>query len=120
MPVVEVRKDPQALTMTVVAQFAAPVARVWAAYADARQLERFWGPPEWPATFTRHDFAAGGRSEYHMTGPNGEKSRGFFEYLNVDAPRSFEVLDGFLDEEGNKAAGMPTMTMKFTFEAHDG
>ena len=56
MPVVEVRKNPEALTMTVVAQFAAPVARVWAAYADPRQLERFWGPPEWPATFERHDF----------------------------------------------------------------
>jgi uncharacterized protein YndB with AHSA1/START domain len=50
MPIVETRKDPEKLTMTVVAQFAAPVARVWAAYADPRQMERFWGPPEWPAT----------------------------------------------------------------------
>ena len=57
MPIVETHKDPGTLTMTVTAQFAAPVARVWAAYADARQLERFWGPPEWPATFERHDFA---------------------------------------------------------------
>ena len=120
MPVVEVRKDPQKLTLTVVAQFAAPVARVWAAYADPRQLEKFWGPPEWPATFTRHDFVVGGRSEYHMTGPNGEKSAGFFEFLGIDEPRSFEVLDGFLDEAGNRAAGMPTMTMRFTFEPHDG
>jgi uncharacterized protein YndB with AHSA1/START domain len=63
MPVVEIHKDPEALTMRVVAQFAAPVARVWAAYADPRQLERFWGPPERPATFVRHDFVVGGRSE---------------------------------------------------------
>ena len=47
MPIVDIRKDPEKLTMTVTAQFAAPVARVWAAYADPRQLERFWGPPEW-------------------------------------------------------------------------
>ena len=67
--------------MTVVAQFAAPVARVWAAYADPRQLERFWGPPTWPAKFVRHDFVVGGRSEYHMTGPDGQQSRGFFEFL---------------------------------------
>ena len=49
MPVVEIHKDPQTLTMTVTAQFAVPVGRVWAAYADPRLLERFWGPPEWPA-----------------------------------------------------------------------
>lgn len=51
MPVVEIHKDPKTLTMTVTAQFSAPVGRVWAAYADPRQLERFWGPPEWPAKF---------------------------------------------------------------------
>ena len=120
MPVVEIHKDTKALTMKVVAQFAAPVARVWAAYADPRQLERFWGPPEWPATFERHDFKVGGRSEYYMTGPNGEKSRGFWEFLSIEAPRSFEVKDGFLGPDGKQAPDMPTMRMKFTFEPQDG
>lgn len=120
MPVVEIRKDPQALTMTVVAQFAAPVTRVWAAYADPRQLERFWGPPEWPATFERHDFVAGGRSEYYMTGPDNARSRGFFEFLSIDAPHAFEVLDGFLGADGKPAPGMPTMRIRFTFEPHAG
>jgi uncharacterized protein YndB with AHSA1/START domain len=106
--------------MTVVAQFAAPVERVWAAYADPRQIERFWGPPQWPATFTKHDVKVGGRSEYYMTGPNGEKSSGFWEFLHVDEPRSFEVKDGFLGPDGKPAAGMPTMTMRFTFEPHEG
>ncbi len=120
MPVVEIRKDPKALTMTVVAQFAAPVSRVWAAYADARQIERFWGPPQWPATFTRHDFKVGGRSEYHTSGPNGEKSSGFWEFEKIDEPRSFEVKDGFLGPDGKQAPDMPTMQMRFTFEPHDG
>lgn len=120
MPIVEVHKDPKALTMTVVAQFAAPVARVWAAYADPRQLERFWGPPTWPAKFGRHDFAVGGRSEYYMTGPNGERSGGYFEYRSVDEPHSFEVLDGFLGEDGEPAKGMPTMIIRFTFEPNEG
>jgi uncharacterized protein YndB with AHSA1/START domain len=120
MPIVEVRKNPEALTLTVVAQFAAPVARVWAAYADPRQLERFWGPREWPATFVRHDFAVGGRSEYFMTGPNGDKSSGYFEYLLVDAPNAFEVEDGFLGSDGAPVPGMPTMRIRFTFEPHDG
>jgi uncharacterized protein YndB with AHSA1/START domain len=120
MPVVDIRKDLKALTMTVVAQFAAPVARVWDAYADPRQIERFWGPPQWPATFVRHDFKVGGRSEYFMTGPKGEKSSGFWEFLTIDEPRSFEVKDGFLGPDGKQAADMPTMHMRFTFEAHDG
>ena len=120
MPVVEIQKDTKALTMKVVAQFAAPVERVWAAYADPRQLERFWGPPQWPATFERHDFKVGGRSEYYMTGPNGEKSRGFWEFRSVEAPRSFEVKDGFLGPDGKPAPDMPTMQMRFTFEPHDG
>ena len=120
MPIVDIQKDTKALTMKVVAQFAAPVARVWAAYADPRQLERFWGPPQWPATFERHDFSVGGRSEYYMTGPNGEKSRGFWEFLTIDEPRAFEVKDGFLGADGQPAKGMPTMQMRFTFEPHDG
>jgi uncharacterized protein YndB with AHSA1/START domain len=120
MPVVEIRKDPEALTMTVVAQFAAPVRRVWAAYADPRQLEQFWGPPGWPATFQRHDFVVGGRSEYYMTGPNGDRSGGFFEFLTIDEPHAFEVLDGFLGPDGKQAEGMPTMRMRFTFEPQDG
>ena len=120
MPVVEIHKDTKALTMKVVAQFAAPVARVWAAYADPRQLERFWGPPQWPATFTRHDFKVGGRSEYYMTGPNGEKSSGYWEFLSIDEPKAFEVKDGFLGADGQADSKMPSMRMRFTFEAHDG
>lgn len=120
MPIVEIHKDPTALTMTVVAQFAAPVARVWAAYADPRQLERFWGPPEWPATFLRHDFVVGGRSEYVMQGPDGTQSRGYFEFVSIEPPHAFEVLDGFLGPDGGPAPEMPTMRMRFTFQPHDG
>lgn len=120
MPIVDIQKDTSTLTMTVTAQFAAPVARVWAAYADPRQIERFWGPPEWPATFERHDFAVGGRSEYVMKGPDGQQSRGFWQFLTVDPPRSFEVRDGFLTPDGAPATDMPTMHMRFTFEPHAG
>lgn len=48
MPITSVTQDPEALTLTVVADFAVPVRRLWDAYADPRQIERFWGPPGWP------------------------------------------------------------------------
>ncbi|MGB5951350.1 MAG: SRPBCC family protein [Ornithinimicrobium sp.] len=116
MPVTSVTKDPDALTMTVVADFPAPVERLWQAYADPRQLEKFWGPPACPAMFSRHDVVPAGRSAYAMTMPDGAVSRGYWEWLAVDPQRSFEVLDGFAHEDGTPNAEMPSMRMVFTFE----
>ena len=120
MPVTSVHKDPEALTMTVVADFDAPLQRLWDAYADPRQLERFWGPPTYPATFTRHDMYVGGRSEYAMTGPEGDVSRGYWDFLDVKAPHSFEVRDGFARPDGTPNDRMPSMRMTFGFEATPG
>jgi uncharacterized protein YndB with AHSA1/START domain len=117
MPITSVTKDPEALTMTVVADFAVPLRRLWDAYADPRQIEKFWGPVEWPATFTRHDMAVGGRSDYVMTGPDGERSGGYWEFVAVDAPHSFEVADGFANTDGTPNAEMPSVRLVFAFEA---
>ena len=117
MPITSVSKDPDALTMTVVADFGAPVRRLWDAYLDPRLLERFWGPPTYPATFTRHDGCVGGRSHYAMTGPDGDVSRGYREWLAVDELKSFEVRDGFANPDGSPDAGQPSMRMVFTFES---
>ena len=119
MPITSVTQDPEALTLTVVADFAVPVRRLWDAYADPRQIERFWGPPGWPATFTRHDVAVGGRSNYYMSGPDGDRSCGYWEFLGVEEGNSFEVLDGFADDEGNPNTEMPTIRMEFAFEPTD-
>ncbi|WP_308492536.1 SRPBCC family protein [Microbacterium terrisoli] len=116
MPVTDIHSDPEALTMTIVADFNAAPERVWNVFTDPRQLERFWGPPGWPATFTRFDFAPGGLAQYHMTGPDGETSYGRWEFLTIDEPRSFEVLDGFADENGDLNGDIPTMRMVFAFE----
>ncbi|HET7356574.1 MAG TPA: SRPBCC family protein [Nocardioidaceae bacterium] len=117
MPITSVHKDPVALTMTVVADFGAPLKRLWDAYADPRQLEKFWGPPTYPATFTRHDMFPGGRSAYAMVGPDGDVARGYWEFLDVKAPHSFEVRDGFCHPDGTPNADMPSMRMNFEFEA---
>lgn len=117
MPITSVSKDPAALTMTVVAEFPVPVQRLWDAYADPRQLERFWGPPTYPARFTRHDMYPGGRSEYAMTGPAGDVSRGYWEFLSVHPQESFEVRDGFAAEDGSDNHDMPSMRMVFRFTA---
>jgi uncharacterized protein YndB with AHSA1/START domain len=40
MPITSVTKDPEKLTLTVVADFPVPQKRLWDAWADPRQLER--------------------------------------------------------------------------------
>jgi uncharacterized protein YndB with AHSA1/START domain len=121
MPVTSITKDPENLTMTVVADFNAPVRRLWDAYVDPRQISRFWGPPTYPATFTRHDVFPGGLSTYRMTGPNGEQHGGYWEWIDVKQPEgdlaSFEVRDGFAKDDGTPNPDMPTMRMVFQFEA---
>ena len=117
MPVTDVITDADTLTMTVVADFAAPIERVWSAYSDPRQLERFWGPPGWPATFTAWDHIVGGRAQYSMNGPRGEKSSGSWEFISIDAPNAFEVIDSFVDENGTPLDGFPAQRMTFAFES---
>ncbi|HYN55599.1 MAG TPA: SRPBCC family protein [Motilibacterales bacterium] len=119
MPITSVSKDPATLTMTVVADFPVPVQRLWDAYADPRQLELFWGPPTYPAQFTRHDMYPGGRSDYVMTGPDGDESRGYWEWLDVQPLQSFEVRDGFADTDGAANQELPSMRMVFSFAATD-
>ena len=116
MPVTSVTTDPSALTTTIVAEYPHPRHRVWDAYADPRQIERFWGPPEWPATFSRHDMTAGGWSHYWMSGPDGEISAGYWQFLSVDPPRGFEVVDGFAHPDGTPNPDMPSMRMVFEFD----
>lgn len=116
MPITEVVSNAADLTLVVVGEYPVSVERLWDAYADPRQLERFWGPPTWPATFLRHDVAVGGESHYYMTGPDGSKARGFWRFTAVERNRCMEVLDGFSDEHGKPDSTMPTMTMRFTFE----
>ncbi|MHC5794860.1 SRPBCC family protein [Lacisediminihabitans sp. FW035] len=119
MPVTSVEKDLDRFTLTIVADFAASLSRLWDAYTDPRQIERFWGPPTYPATFSRHDAAVGGRSVYRMTGPTGDEHYGCWEWTTVDAPRSFTIVDWFADETGAPNTELPPLHASFEFEATD-
>ncbi|PKQ27310.1 MAG: ATPase [Actinobacteria bacterium HGW-Actinobacteria-4] len=120
MPVTSFNTDADALTMTVVAEFSAPVARLWNVYADPRQIERFWGPVDYPATFTRHDFAVGGQSHYYMTGPDGDQFHGLWEYLEIEPHARVVVLDKFATSAGVENSEIPALHMTLTFEATEG
>jgi hypothetical protein len=62
MTVVSVDTDYDGLSVTMISQFDAPVDRVWELWTDPRKLERWWGPPSFPATFASHNLVM--RSEF--------------------------------------------------------
>ena len=112
MTVTSVVRDADARTMTITARFDAPIDRVWQVWSDPRQLERWWGPPTYPATVMEHDLAPGGSVAYAMTGPEGDRHRGWWRVRAVDPPRTLEFEDGFADADGNPTPGAPTAAIR--------
>jgi uncharacterized protein YndB with AHSA1/START domain len=120
MTVTAVRKDAERLTMTLDAEFDAAPDRVWQLWADPRQLERWWGPPTYPATVTSHDLRTGGRVEYHMTGPEGDQPRGYWEIIEVAAPHRLFFRDGFAEADGTPNSDMPVNEVRVRISALEG
>ncbi|MDQ0867961.1 uncharacterized protein YndB with AHSA1/START domain [Arthrobacter sp. V1I9] len=134
MSVISSTKNLEALSFTLVAEFDAGVERVWQLWEDPRQLERWWGPPTWPATFEQFEFQSGGKAGYYMTGPEGEKAGGWWRFTAIQAPNKLEFDDGFADENGapvedlgithatvslEEAGGRTRMTIVSTFESEE-
>jgi uncharacterized protein YndB with AHSA1/START domain len=120
MPVTDVQKDLDTLTMTITAEFAAPAERLWQIWSDPRQLERWWGPPTYPATFTDHDLSPGGRVAYYMTSPEGERYHGWWRVEAVEPPSRLRFEDGFADADGKPNEEMPTSIATVTLSESDG
>jgi uncharacterized protein YndB with AHSA1/START domain len=121
MPVTDVNKDLDALTMTITAELDAGAERIWEMWSDPRQLERWWGPPSFPATFVEHDLTPGCRTAYFMTGPDGQKYHGWWLIEEAEPPRRLRLADGFADDEGNPNEEMPGPTgMTVTIFEADG
>jgi uncharacterized protein YndB with AHSA1/START domain len=120
MTVISTRKDDENLTLTVVADFNATPVHVWETWEDPRKLERWWGPPTFPATFTRHDFFAGGESRYLMTGPDGETSRGWWRTEAIDRPLRLHFVNGLAGEDGEPVRDVEPMIGIMTLEESEG
>lgn len=120
MPVIDVEKDLGHHTLTVTAELAAPVERVWQIWADPRQLEQWWGPPTYPATVEEHDLVPGGKVTYYMTSPEGERYHGWWRVRVVEPPHLLEIEDGFGNADGTPADDMPVAIMQVTLAEAQG
>src|SRR5262245_6144434 len=107
MTVTDVTKDTENNSIRITAEFDAPVDRVWELWSDPRQLERWWGPPTYPATMVDHTLEPSGRVFYYMTSPEGDRYHGWWRVIAVEAPRRLEFQDGFAHADGSNNPDLP-------------
>ncbi|MEO1243016.1 MAG: SRPBCC family protein [Pseudomonadota bacterium] len=87
----------------------APREMVWRAWADPRQLEKWWCPKPWRAEVQGFDLRPGGAFDTMMRGPNGEESGGRGVFLEV-AERERIVFSSLL-MAGWRPAPSPELPM---------
>ena len=94
MPVVDSWTDASALTQGFVSVLGAPPALVWQLWADPRRLERWWGPPLWPATFDLVELLPGAMVRYFVSGVDGARIHAWWRITLATAPCRLEFDDG--------------------------
>lgn len=116
-------------TITITRVFDAPRERVWQAWTNPDEVQKWWGPQGFSAPSVRSDVRPGGTFVYAMQGPAGSEwdkvmySGG--EYLEVVPMEKIVATDYFCDSDGNWISpadiGMPgewpeKMKITVTFE----
>jgi uncharacterized protein YndB with AHSA1/START domain len=120
MTVISVETDYDNLAITLVAEFDDPVDRVWELWSDPRKLERWWGPPGYPATVEKHALTPGGEVTYFLTGPEGDRSWGMWRVTSVDPPTSLQFTDAFADSDGAPLEDSPVSVISVRLLKHEG
>lgn len=120
MTVTNVEKNPEQATLTIVSEFDAGPERVWQMWEDPRLLEKWWGPPTYPATVVDHDLSPGGVVTYYMTGPEGDQPWGRWDVKTVEKPGVIEIQDSFAEEGGAAKADMTSGRMRIEIEEIEG
>jgi uncharacterized protein YndB with AHSA1/START domain len=120
MTVMSAVKDTEALTLVFVAEFDATPEEVWELFENPRQLEKWWGPLDYPATFVRHEFFVGGESRYFMTGPQGEIAPGWWRIESLDRATSLGFANGIAGEDGEPRPDLAPTAASVILEEVDG
>lgn len=70
-------------SLTLVRQINAPVARVYAAWTDPKQICQWWGPDSGPTLEAETDVRPGGKFSVVFRTEDGEEHNSIGEYLEV-------------------------------------
>ena len=96
--------------------FDADVETVWNMWTRQELLDLWWAPRPWRSETKEMNFKNGGRRLYVMVGPNNERHWAIGDFSNIIPLKSFEVRDGFTDENGMINKDMPQTDWKLSFE----
>jgi uncharacterized protein YndB with AHSA1/START domain len=99
-------KDLPNKKITVEREFNAPLADVWRAWTESELLEQWWAPHPWHAETKSMDFREGGSWLYSMVGPNNERHWSKADFIKINKPKDFEMIQYFTDENGIKNAAL--------------
>lgn len=83
--------------------FNASRERVWQAWSDAAQLERWWGPKGCTVEALRFEFRPGGFFHYAMRFGDAPAMWGRFNYREIVAGECIVWLNAFANEHGGIA-----------------
>ena len=120
MTITSVDTDYDSLTATLIAHFDNSIDQVWELWSDPRKLERWWGPPGYPATVEKHVLTPGGEVTYSMTGPEGDQHWGMWRVTSVDAPTSLQFTDAFANSDGVPLEDSPVSEISVRLLEHEG
>ena len=120
MTVTSVNADYENLTITLIADFEDPIETVWDLWSDPRKLERWWGPPGYPATVEKHALTPGGEVTYFMTGPEGDQSWGMWRITSVHPPTSLQFTEACADSDGPPLEDSPVSEISVRLLEHEG
>lgn len=112
----QLSKDASKKQITVVREFAAPVAKVWAAWTEPNLIDQWWAPKPWKAETKSQDFRPGGTWFYSMVGPDGSRHYCRADYSAIETGNSYTGLDAFCDEQGNINPDFPRTNWHVIFE----
>jgi PhnB protein len=92
--------DKQNNKVKVTREFAAPLAKVWAAWTQSELLDQWWAPKPWKAIIKKMEFKEGGHWLYVMAGPEGEEHWCRADFKSISPNKSFKVSEAFCDPNG--------------------
>jgi len=88
---------------TISRRFAAPRARLWAAWTDPAQLAAWFGPKGTESSILEFDLRPGGVWRGRMEAPDGSAMFSLFVFREIDPPSRLVWVHGFADEAGQRA-----------------